>query len=122
MLSVLSHCVLQSQLQTGTCDKVCTYHHNTPTSIQHSVITPIHPQAYEECKANGLDGDFLDACTHDRAFSGDTAFVTSAKEDKDSYESAKSELDSGGGGSSSAQHLRGGMITTVLALLVVCAM
>eukprot|EP00983_Pelagomonas_calceolata_P062085 1147131-Pelagomonas_calceolata.AAC.7 len=45
--------------------------------------------AFEACKAEGLQGDFLVACAFDSTYSGDRAFVASAARDAAEYTAAK---------------------------------
>ena len=59
-------------------------------------------QAKEACQAEGLSGDWLKACAHDTAFSGDEAFIMSTQTDRDAYEATKKDIE-GAAGSSGAR-------------------
>lgn len=82
-------------------------------------------QAVEECKNSGNlpEGDFLNACAHDRAYSSDEVFVTATADDKKSYEAAQADLDSengagsaDGSGASNAQSLHVSLLAVALAV------
>ncbi|KAF5826596.1 hypothetical protein DUNSADRAFT_2585 [Dunaliella salina] len=49
----------------------------------------LDPKAFEACRAEGLQGDFMKACAFDTSYSGDKAFVASASREAAEFAAVK---------------------------------